>query len=246
MSDYEVKCSRCHCEVEHVCNPDLRESVKKLFNFVPESGFPEKLKKGNEHLSSEDREENERGVEAIDRMQFFTETYLYALIGKEDARTVLAYVNSVIRAAGLDPRALQLEVWKENDAKEKAEIERLAKVAENKRLREEARQPTHIADLPDGKRWDYEEPRGWDEAIAFNCDEKSHAVLGIENPKDILAHCTDCNVYYRLAKDKFRSHFVETERTPLSSVAIKLARAMGANLPSWAGKSSSTTRKRRR
>jgi len=31
---------------------------------------------------------------------FFTEAYLYCLLGKENARTVLAYVNAVFNAAG--------------------------------------------------------------------------------------------------------------------------------------------------
>ena len=51
------------------------------------------------------------GLEAYDpedeKAPFFTEAYLYNLLGKGDARTVLATVRQVGRALGMEERDLQ-------------------------------------------------------------------------------------------------------------------------------------------
>lgn len=41
------------------------------------------------------------------KVPFFCETYLYGLLGKEDARTLLAYTRRVCEAAGFDIDTLQ-------------------------------------------------------------------------------------------------------------------------------------------
>lgn len=50
------------------------------------------------------------------RMPFMTETYLYDLLGKEDARSVLAYVNSLVRALGFEPWKMEEKAWQELEA----------------------------------------------------------------------------------------------------------------------------------
>lgn len=45
-------------------------------------------------------------AEGDEEAPFFSEAYLYALLGKGDVRTVLAMLNNLIRAAGLDPHKL--------------------------------------------------------------------------------------------------------------------------------------------
>ena len=42
-----------------------------------------------------------------EKAPFLSESFLYPLLGKESARSVLAAVNNVIRAVGIDPRSLQ-------------------------------------------------------------------------------------------------------------------------------------------
>ncbi len=63
---------------------DLREAVDKMDNWVPEC-VPQVVIDDNDSLSSED-------------MPFMTEAFLYPLLGKEDARTLLALWNSTKRA----------------------------------------------------------------------------------------------------------------------------------------------------
>jgi hypothetical protein len=94
-----VRCDRCDCELEHVCNPDLRKAVKALFRWTPESGFPA-LQEGVPE-------------EKIEGAPFLSEAFLYLLLGKDDARTLMALVNGVVCQAGLDPDVLRHEVHME-------------------------------------------------------------------------------------------------------------------------------------
>ena len=72
-----------------------------------------------------------------ERAPFFSEAFLYVLIGKQDARTVLAYLHNLIRLAGFDPNELEREVDAELAAEEEAEKVRLERrrkfLAEQKR-----------------------------------------------------------------------------------------------------------------
>jgi hypothetical protein len=63
---------------------------------------------------------------------FFSESYLYNLVGKDDARTVLAYVHSLMKVAGLDPYKVEREVNAEMAAEKKAEDERVERVAKRR------------------------------------------------------------------------------------------------------------------
>lgn len=126
----KIECDRCNAEVEHVCNRNLPKEVIDLFKFTI-GDFPDGVKtKGNPYYSKGD-----------EKAPFFSEVYLYSLFGKEHARSILAYVNSVIRAAGLDPHSLQTRAHQEMDADERKEEERQRQVAERKRLQEEAFKP---------------------------------------------------------------------------------------------------------
>ena len=59
---------------------------------------------------------------------FYSEAYLYNLLGKDDARTVLAYLNNLMRISGLDPLQVHREVSAEIAAEEQAEKDRLERV----------------------------------------------------------------------------------------------------------------------
>lgn len=50
-----------------------------------------------------------------DRVPFFTETYLYALVGKDDARTILAYLRSLMEACDFERRELEEQVVRMED-----------------------------------------------------------------------------------------------------------------------------------
>ena len=101
MPDFDITCGRCSAPLTHECGgEDLITAIKRLYKFVPEDGTPEAViaeGKKNGMWNEEDEDE--------EALRFFSETFLYALLGKEDARTVLALINNVVRACGI-------EAWK--------------------------------------------------------------------------------------------------------------------------------------
>ncbi len=99
--DLRVTCGRCNCTLEHVCKPDFRRAAIDLYKTVLEGDFRELLE------TSDSYDEN------TEHMPFFSETFLYALLGKDAARTVLSHVSTFIREAGLDARELQEQAWLE-------------------------------------------------------------------------------------------------------------------------------------
>ena len=66
-----------------------KEQVKKLLEFTP-GDLPKSCKNK--------RDGYEKGDETC---PFFSETYLYNLLGKEDARTLLAFMRPVWEDAGI-------------------------------------------------------------------------------------------------------------------------------------------------
>ncbi len=87
---------------------DVTEAAIKLFQYVPESA----LGIINEEFWNGDK-----------NTPFFTETYLYTLMGKEDGRTVLALVRHLIEAAGFD--GYDIHTFEEKAARTNANGERL-------------------------------------------------------------------------------------------------------------------------
>jgi hypothetical protein len=86
MADIKLTCRRCGAEIEHVCHTTLAQETKKLYDFVP-------------YHQPDDPDE----PDGHEPYPFFSEAYLYNLIGKDDARSVLGYVAGLLRAAGIDP-----------------------------------------------------------------------------------------------------------------------------------------------
>ena len=73
-------------------NTDIIDVLRRLANYVPDA--PAKSIIRPEMLALYGEPDHD--------CPFFTEMYLYALLGKEDARTVLAYIGAIARAVGLD------------------------------------------------------------------------------------------------------------------------------------------------
>jgi hypothetical protein len=94
-TDLTITCSRCKAVLDHRCNTDLRNIFIRLLRFetddVPISGF-----KKSDYYSNGD-----------ENSPFFSEAYLYSLIGKEDARTVLAMLHRLMVACGFDRTDLE-------------------------------------------------------------------------------------------------------------------------------------------
>lgn len=88
-----VTCTKCSSELTHVCNANLHEAVTRLFEFKPEWAW-----------NLKNLLEKQKGYSQGDEDKpFFSEAVLYPLLGKEDARTVLALLSNIVSAAGLDP-----------------------------------------------------------------------------------------------------------------------------------------------
>ena len=69
---------------------DIARVVCDMLLFVPEGGFPME-----EGVYGESREE-------LADAPFFSEAYLYALMGKDQARTVLSFIGALCRALGYE------------------------------------------------------------------------------------------------------------------------------------------------
>ncbi len=192
MSEYKTTCCRCDAEVTHVCSQDFVKEAIDIFRFVPEGGFPAQLKKGNPYLSKED-------VAEIDTMPFFSETYLYALIGKEDARTVLAMINNFIRAAGLDPYGVEMRGYAVTVAKQREretqdrrrESLRLRREAENKPLSERVVDKTKI--------YEYRSYTAFDNAVR-KCEKAEHKTTeAMLTDERLVLVCSKCKVGHEVA-----------------------------------------------
>jgi hypothetical protein len=106
--------------VEHVPDQnDLRTAFKKLLRLKLE-GIPPGFTR---------REGYSKGDELA---PFFSEAMLYPLLGKEDARTVLAYIHNLMKVGGIDPYELEREVNTELNVEEAAEAKRVV-IAQRRR-----------------------------------------------------------------------------------------------------------------
>ena len=93
----KITCEKCSCEIEHICNPDLKESFVQLFEWVPDV-----FKNKDESFLNSDR--------------------LYKMLGKDDWRTLSAMLGHIARQAGLDAHALRTEALKNLEAKKAQRI----------------------------------------------------------------------------------------------------------------------------
>lgn len=97
--DLEVRCGRCGSQLHHHCHAEsLPEAAIDLYMWRPESGFPKALRKGNDWVD-----------ERVDdkTIPFFSEAFLYALVGKSDARSLLGLIEGLFHAMGIDPYLFQ-------------------------------------------------------------------------------------------------------------------------------------------
>lgn len=126
MRDLIVTCDRCKNEVTHVCDKDLKKAVIDLLTFTPHWGMPEFLKKESKRAGFYDKGDDEVPV--------ICETFLYPLLGKDDARTFMALLNHVLRIVGMDPDSAEID-----RAVDEVIQQRVDKKAENaKRQKERA------------------------------------------------------------------------------------------------------------
>jgi|WetSurMetagenome_2_1015567.scaffolds.fasta_scaffold72590_2 hypothetical protein len=132
--DYTITCARCKADVTHRCNTELVAWAIRLLKWRPESGFPEQLKKDNVYLPDK---ETKNEIDSPE-IPFMSEAFLYPLLGKEDARTLMALVDHLLAGVGLDPSSIQnmayAEIEKDRQQRLEAE-ERQKKYLERRRQR---------------------------------------------------------------------------------------------------------------
>lgn len=118
MADLTVTCSRCGCELTHVCNGDLRQAVIDLMTWQTYCGMSDAVI----------REAKKNGMysKGDEEAPFVSEAFLYSLLGKEDARTFMSLINNVLRCAGVDPHSSDLYGATNDVIKGREERKRLA------------------------------------------------------------------------------------------------------------------------
>lgn len=104
-----ITCRRCNNQITHICSTTLQDAAVLLFKWRPMIGFPVAMKNRNPWIG------HVKGSCDVDgpEIPFLSEVYQYALLGKEDGRTLLALVNNLLRAAGLDPSELEKAAGRE-------------------------------------------------------------------------------------------------------------------------------------
>lgn len=92
MEQLSIRCDRCKQRLTHICKHSLKRAIARLWKVKlevpPHRGF---FNKRNGYVKGDEEQ------------PFFSEAYLYNLVGKHDARTILAVVNDLIRACGIEP-----------------------------------------------------------------------------------------------------------------------------------------------
>lgn len=139
MADHvTITCQRCKNEIAHVCSESLREAAVRLFKWRPTIGFPEAMKRRNPWIG------RVKGGYDVDgsEIPFLCQVYQYALLGEEDGRSLIALVNDLLRAAGLDPFSL-----KEAAARELLAMKLAREDAERRRTWEDRHQTSGGGDL---------------------------------------------------------------------------------------------------
>lgn len=122
MSDLTITCNRCQAAIDHRCNTNLMRVIVELYTWAPSFGMPDFLvreAKKEGYYSEEDDD---------DSAPVISEAFLYPLLGKDDARTLLGLVGAVVAAAGLDEMAVHRDVCAREDElaverTKKAEVE---------------------------------------------------------------------------------------------------------------------------
>ena len=104
MPDLIVKCGRCGNDLTHVCDNGsgkIREAVIELMSWTPHWGMPAAVIKEGKKSGMYSKGDEE--------MPFISEAFLYTLLGKDDARTLMAMINHLLRLVGFDPHSNDLD-----------------------------------------------------------------------------------------------------------------------------------------
>lgn len=97
-----ITCDRCDVKISHICNPEIKTLLLKLHMWKPHVSPSEALVAA--------LQESDYYSEGDEDAPFFSESFLYNLLGKEDARTLRGTLHSLQKAIGLDQDVLDEEL----------------------------------------------------------------------------------------------------------------------------------------
>lgn len=103
MSHLEVTCTRCKSHVVHTCNPEIKRALLRLYLYKQEF-------KSSEQVAA--MKDSGYYAEGDEEASFFSEAFLYNLVGKEDARTVLALISNLCESMGLGEGGFREELYR--------------------------------------------------------------------------------------------------------------------------------------
>lgn len=126
MSELRVACPECKAVLYHNCYGDsVKEAAEALLNWIPETaGFAsEKLSK---LFIEEGQKANwlDEGEDPFIEPFFGSQSWVYTLFEKDQARTFQALINNLLRAAGLDPHEVRTQAYEKIVAERKEKEER--------------------------------------------------------------------------------------------------------------------------
>ena len=89
--DAEKKVMAAVKELVAAGNEEAAVFLRKLVNWRPECGYPYETDYYGEAAEAD-----------TDKVPFSCETFMYALVGKQDARTFLCYIDGLARSLGFE------------------------------------------------------------------------------------------------------------------------------------------------
>jgi hypothetical protein len=133
MSNLKVICEDCDQPIKHECNADVKETLERLLSWVPEPAWASgRMEKAFHDESKAQDDEHDFREEPF----FGSQGWSYLIFHKEDARIFHALIHNLIRAIGIDPHELEMQLYRAREKVKSEEAERKARVAAKKAARD--------------------------------------------------------------------------------------------------------------
>lgn len=126
MSSFTIKCDRCQMQVDHRCSANLGDAIKRLLMWRPEGGMPEVFHLNDQEAVIAHAKKTKYFAEGDEKAPFFSEAFLYDLLGKEDARTFMALIHTIVAEAGIEMMPIRQAAYEELHAEEEEQKRRTA------------------------------------------------------------------------------------------------------------------------
>ena len=133
MSNLKVTCGDCNQPITHECDSNIKEALEHLLSWVPSPAWAsERMAKAFQAESKAQGDEHDFTTKPF----FGSQGWSYLIFHKEDARTFHALIHNLIRAIGIDPHELEIQLYRAREKVKAEEAERKARVAAKKAARD--------------------------------------------------------------------------------------------------------------